>query len=124
MKFVNTTWFVIGLCISLVIAGILLPVTHAIYLLAAAVWVEFALWVAISFTTLYARTYTGMARQKMHLLLHHFFRLADVLPLQWYHRTFIGGLLSGADWKITSLACLFVVIAGALLSSERAEART
>ncbi|MBS0878995.1 hypothetical protein JK231_00050 [Pantoea sp. JGM49] len=122
MKFVNTTWFVIGLCISLVIVGILLPVTHAIYLLAAAVWVEFALWVVISFIALYAQTYTGMARQKMHLLLHHFFMLADVLPLQWYHRTFIGGLLYGADWKITSLACLFVVIAGALFSSERPEA--
>lgn len=122
MRIINTTWFVIWLCVGLVVINTVLPFTHAIYLLVAAVWAEFALWMVISFTGLYARTYTGMARQKMHLLLHYLFRISDVLPLQWYHRTFIGGLLSGADWKVTSFACLLVVITGALLRSERAEA--
>ena len=65
-----------------------------------------------------------MARQKMHLLLHYLFRISDVLPLQWYHRTFIGALLSGANWTITSFACLLVVILSVLLRSERAEACT
>lgn len=117
MQLLKTWWFtaVLGTLLTLV------SVYHgsfAGYPVAALMWADFIAWMLVSFGGLYACTLTGGDRKQVFAWLMRFARLAERVPLRWYHRVFIAGVMWGAGWKLTALVSLLAVFQRDMLRPE------
>ncbi len=101
MQMVKKWWFTALLTVLLTLVSI----SHgsfAGYPLAALLWADFFAWVVAGFTGLYACSLTGGDRKRVFVWLLKFAQLSDRIPIRWYHRIFIAGVMCAAGWKLTA----------------------
>ncbi|WP_370420315.1 DNZ54_00345 family protein [Pantoea vagans] len=117
MQMVKTCWFTALLTVLLTLVSI----SHgsfAGYPLAALLWADFFAWAVIGFSGLYACALTGGDRKRVFAWLLRFAQLADRIPIRWYHRVFIAGLMCAAGWKLTAFIGLLAAFYCLLIRTE------
>ncbi|UOV19112.1 DNZ54_00345 family protein [Pantoea agglomerans] len=106
MQMVKKWWFTALLTVLLTLVSISNG-SFAGYPLAALLWADFFAWASVGLFGLNcAATLTGGERKRAFAWLLRFAQLADRVPLRWYHRVLIAGVMCAAGWKLAALAGL------------------
>ncbi|MEN4799518.1 DNZ54_00345 family protein [Pantoea agglomerans] len=117
MQMIKKWWFTALLTVLLALVSI----SHgsfAGYPLAALIWADFLTWAVIGYTGLYAFCLPGGDRKRVFAWLLKFAQLSDRIPIRWYHRVFIAGLMCAAGWKMTAFIGLFAAFYCLMIRTE------
>lgn len=117
MQMIKEWWFSVLLATLLT----LVSASHgsfAGYPVATLLWADFFAWAAAGFTGLYACSLTGGDRKRVFAWLLRFAQLADRIPIGWYHRVFIAGVMWAAGWKLTAFIGLLATFYCLMIRSE------
>ncbi|WP_416411582.1 DNZ54_00345 family protein [Pantoea sp. App145] len=118
MKIFNKSWVAVTAAVMLVFINIIIPSSHALLILVMGIWAEFLLWAVVSFAGLYSFTYTDGRQQQIRNALCRIVNFSSAIPLAWYHRMFIAGLICGAGWNFTSFIYVLTVAISELLKDK------